>query len=152
ELKTEHEKHVHSESQVKSLQDELSSMKDEMNKLRCELEGVKTAAAMSESNKQEELNSIISNYQQELASLQQLLKEAAETASDNTAARYESERSKLVSLNENYEEEIQELRNKLSQERESFLSTVAKSIKRVGAVGSANTSMEHENLEESMRK
>lgn len=43
--------------------------------------------------------------------------EAAETASDNTAARYESERSKLVSLNENYEEEIQELRNKLSQER-----------------------------------
>ncbi|KAK0068772.1 rab GTPase-binding effector protein 1 isoform X2 [Biomphalaria pfeifferi] len=152
ELKTEHKKHVHSESQMKSLQDELSSMKDEMNKLRCELEGVKTAAAMSESNKQEELNSIISNYQQELASLQQLLKEAAETASDNTAARYESERSKLVSLNENYEEEIQELRNKLSQERESFLSTVAKSIKRVGAVGSSNTSMEHENLEESMRK
>lgn len=43
--------------------------------------------------------------------------EAAETASDNTAARYESERNKLVSLNENYEEEIQELRNKLSQER-----------------------------------
>ena len=34
--------------------------------------------------------------------------------------------------------------------REGFLSTVAKSIKRVGA--SASMSSEHENLEESMRK
>ena len=43
--------------------------------------------------------------------------EASDTASDNTAARYETERNKLVCLNENYEEEIQDLRNKLSQER-----------------------------------
>ncbi|CAL1528515.1 unnamed protein product [Lymnaea stagnalis] len=150
ELKKERERCQTSDEKVKAMEDELVNMKEEMDKVRWELEGVRTAAAMSESNKQEELSSIIANYQQELASLQQLLKEAAETASDNTAARYESERNKLVSLNENYEEEIQELRNKLSQEREGFLSTVAKSIKRVG--GSANTSLEHENLEESMRK
>ncbi|XP_059165914.1 rab GTPase-binding effector protein 1-like isoform X1 [Physella acuta] len=152
ELKKERERCLASELKVKAMEEELSSMKDDMNKVRWELEGVRTAAAMSESSKQEEISGIIANYQQELASLQQLLKEAAETASDNTAARYESERNKLVSLNENYEEEIQELRNKLSQEREGFLSTVAKSIKRVGAVGSLSTSMEHENLEESMRK
>lgn len=40
----------------------------------------------------------------------------------------------------------------MSYFRDGFLSTVAKSIKRVGAVGSLSTSMEHENLEESMRK
>ncbi|XP_005107498.1 rab GTPase-binding effector protein 1 isoform X2 [Aplysia californica] len=152
ELKRERERCQASEDKVKKMEEELESMKNEMEKVRWELEGVRTAAAVSEGNKQEEIGSIVHNYQQEVASLQQLLKEAAETASDNTAARYESERSKLVSLNENYEEEIQELRTKLSQEREGFLSAVAKSIKRVGAVGSANTSMEHENLEESMRK
>ncbi|BFZ04743.1 hypothetical protein BsWGS_07781 [Bradybaena similaris] len=152
ELKKEQDKSLGSEAKVKALEEELQKMREEMNKLREELEGVRTAAAVSEGNKQEEINSIISNYQQEVVSLQQLLREASETASDNTAAQFESERNKLVSLNENYEEEIQELRTKLSQERESFLSTVAKSIKRVGAVNTVSTSTEHENLEESMRK
>ena len=38
--------------------------------------------------------------------------------------------------------------------RDGFLSTVARSIKKVSAVGSANTSLadEHENLEEDMKK
>ncbi|GFO20972.1 Rab GTPase-binding effector protein 1 [Plakobranchus ocellatus] len=150
ELKKEQEKCQASEVRAQAVESQLKGLQRDMEHLQSELEGVRTAAAVSEANKQEEIRSVAANYQQELASLQQLLTEAAETASDNTAAQYESERNKLVSLNENYEEEIQELRNKLSQEREGFLSTVAKSIKRVGA--SANMSLEHENLEESMRK
>lgn len=144
ELKRERDRCELSEAQVKQLQ-------EGMERLKSELEGVRTAAAVSESNKQEEITDIINHHKQEVANLEQLLKEASDTAEDNTAARYETERNKLVSLNENYEEEIQELRNKLSQERDGFLSTVAKQIKRVGAVA-GNTLTEHENLEESMRK
>ncbi|RUS84817.1 hypothetical protein EGW08_007432 [Elysia chlorotica] len=150
ELKQEREKCQASELRAQEVESRLTKLQKDMERVTSELEGVRTAAAVSEANKQEEIRSVVANYQQELASLQQLLQEAAETASDNTAAQYESERNKLVSLNENYEEEIQELRTKLSQEREGFLSSVAKSIKRVGA--SASLSAEHENLEESMKK
>jgi len=151
ELKRERDRSELSESQVKRLQAEVKQLSEGMQRLQSELEGVRTAAAVSESNKQEEITDIINHHRQEVANLEQLLKEASDTASDNTAARYETERNKLVCLNENYEEEIQDLRNKLSQERDGFLSTVAKQIKRVGAAaGSLNS--EHENLEESMRK
>ncbi|XP_076452768.1 rab GTPase-binding effector protein 1-like isoform X2 [Babylonia areolata] len=124
--------------------------------LRQELEDVKTAAAMSEQAKGDEIASIRQHYEQEISSMQQLLGEASQEAQMSTAAQYETERMNLVKLNEKYEEEIQELRNKLSQEREEgFLISVAKSLKRVGGVSgssSPNISMEHENLEDSMRK
>ncbi|KAL8599973.1 hypothetical protein ACOMHN_038972 [Nucella lapillus] len=132
----------------------------EMSVLRQELEDIKTAAAMSEQAKGDEIDTIRQHYEQEISSMQQLLGEASEEAQMSTAAQYETERMNLVKLNEKYEEEIQELRNKLSQEREEgFLTSVAKSLKRVGGGGagvsgssSPNISMEHENLEDSMRK
>lgn len=74
ELKKEQDKSLGSEAKVRALEEELQNMREEMNKLREELEGVRTAAAVSEGNKQEEINRIISNYQQEVVSLQQLLR------------------------------------------------------------------------------
>lgn len=76
------------------MEEELSSMKDDMNKVRWELEGVRTAAAVSESSKQEEISGIIANYQQELASLQQLLK--GWTAKDIEVEKLEKDNFQLI--------------------------------------------------------
>ncbi|CAG5123473.1 unnamed protein product, partial [Candidula unifasciata] len=153
ELSKEREKCLANEARIEAMGEELSNMRTEMDKLFLELESVRTAAALSESSKQEEINCIVAHYHQEVVSLQQLLKEAAESAAVTPAAQNESEKNK-VSRSVNYEEQIQELRNRLSQEKESFLSAVAKSIKRVGSIASANTASKEpgENLEESMRK
>ncbi|XP_025090931.1 rab GTPase-binding effector protein 1-like isoform X1 [Pomacea canaliculata] len=134
---------------------ELEKLKSDMGNVRQELEDVKTAAAMSEQAKQDEIASVRQQYEQEISSMQQLLGEASAEAQMSTAAQYETERMNLVKLNEKYEEEIQDLRNKLSQEREGFLVSVAKSLRRVGGVSGPSTfniSTEHENLEDSMRK
>ncbi|KAK7487813.1 hypothetical protein BaRGS_00020954 [Batillaria attramentaria] len=135
---------------------EVKKLHAEMSTLQQEMDDIKTAAAMSEQAKGDEIDSIRQHYEQEISSMQQLLGEASQEAQMSTAAQYENERMNLVKLNEKYEEEIQELRSKLSQEREgNFLASVAKSLKRVGGVSGSSTpnlSMEHENLEDSMRK
>ncbi|ESO97854.1 hypothetical protein LOTGIDRAFT_228394 [Lottia gigantea] len=148
-------------------QETIQKLEKELEKVSGELEGVKTAAALSEVNKQEVIQSIQKQCQQEIASLQGLLNEAADEATTSMAARYDIERSKLVDLTGRYEEEIQELRSRLGHERtistgsESFLTSISKSLKRVGgslpmpaSPGSiSNTSLEHnENLEDSMKK
>ncbi|KAK6190582.1 hypothetical protein SNE40_002416 [Patella caerulea] len=139
-------------------EEKVKNLEKELEKVLSELEGVKTAAALSEINKQEVIKTIQKQCQEEVASLQGLMNEAADEASHSTAAQYDIERNKLVDLTGKYEEEIQELRSKLGQEHrgESFLTSVAKSLKRVGGSLplSANTSMDHtaENLEDSMKK
>lgn len=134
-------------------------LQEDLDKVKGELESIKTAVAYSESNKQDEIASIHEQCQQEVASLQHLMKEVANEASRNTALKYETEREKLQELTENYEEELQDLRNKLygggqDSGGEGFLSTVAKQLKLV-SVGQHSTSAtlsEHESLEESMKK
>ncbi|XP_046374469.1 rab GTPase-binding effector protein 1-like isoform X1 [Haliotis rufescens] len=132
-------------------QDKISQLEEELGRVRAELEGVKTAAAVTETSRCEELTEIRRLHQQEVDSLQHIMSEAADEASNSTAAQYECERTKLSNLTVKYEEEIQSLRSKLSQEREGFLANVAKSLKRVGGIG-PNLTPEQENLEDSMRK
>ena len=76
ELKKEREKCQASESRAQDLEVQLTKLQKDMDKVLSELEGVRTAAAVSEANKQEEIRSVAANYQQEVASLQQLLKGA----------------------------------------------------------------------------
>ncbi|OWF53312.1 Rab GTPase-binding effector protein 1 [Mizuhopecten yessoensis] len=143
---------------VQESQEIAITLQEELEKVKGELEGIKTAVAYSESNKQDEIASIHKQCQQEVASLQHLMKEVANEASRNTALKYETESEKLQELNENYEEELQDLRNKLygsgQDSGEGFLSTVAKQLKlvSVGQHSSSTTQSEHESLEESMKK
>ncbi|XP_041347678.1 rab GTPase-binding effector protein 1-like [Gigantopelta aegis] len=149
ELKHEREKRLEWEERVKSLDEQLG-------RVSSELEGVKTAAAVSEHSRHDEIEQVERFYKQEVDSMQHVMKEVADEASRTTAIQYETERAHLNKLNEKYEEEIQELRNKLSQEREGILASVAKSLKKVGGhitpMTSSELEQEHENLEDSMRK
>ncbi|XP_063396040.1 rab GTPase-binding effector protein 1-like isoform X2 [Mytilus trossulus] len=149
EYKTERDAHLETQKKADILAKEL-------NDVRTELEDIKAAVSFSESNKEDAILEIRRQCNQEVDTLQGLLKEVAEEASTSTAAQYENERTKLQELNEKYEDEVRDLRSKLSQEREGFLTSVAKQLKQIapGSLGqqSSNLSMEEENLEASMKK
>ncbi|GAB1603833.1 GTPase-binding effector 1-like isoform X2 [Argonauta hians] len=126
----------------------------DLKKLQSELEDLKAAAAVSEENKQDEVEDIRRQCQEEIASLQSIMKEAADEASRKTAEQYESVWQRMMKVNEKSEQELQDLKMQLNQEREGFLASVAKSLKRVsGSVSSSSAaSVEAESLEDSMRK
>lgn len=144
------------EAELKTDKDRIAMLEQDLKETKSELEDIKTAVAVSEANKEEEINKIRQQCDQEIETMQALLREAAEEASSSTAAQYESERAKLKELNENYEEEIQSIRSRLSQERQlekgkGFLSSVADIVSRgTASLNPSNT--EAENLEEAMRK
>ncbi|XP_053376011.1 rab GTPase-binding effector protein 1-like isoform X2 [Mercenaria mercenaria] len=148
------------EAELKADKDRFTKLEQELQETKSELEDIKTAVAVSEANKEEEIAKIRRQCDQEIQTMQALLKEAAEEASSSTAAQYESERAKLQELNENYEEEIQSIRSRLSQERQlekgkGFLSSVADIVSRGTASlnpASTDANTEAENLEEDMRK
>lgn len=150
EFKNEKDAHVETQKKVQELDKELMNVKTE-------LEEFKAAVAFSESNKEDAIADIRRQCNQEVETLQQLLKEVADEASSSTAAQYEQERTKLKELNEKYEDEVRELRSKLSQEREGFLTSVAKQLKQIapsslGTHTPPNQQIEEENLEASMKK
>lgn len=154
------------EAELKTDRDKISLLEQELQETKAELEDIKTAVAVSEANKEEEIAKIRQQCDQEIDTMQALLREAAEEASSSTAAQYETERAKLKALNENYEEEIQSIRSRLSQERQlekgkSLLSTVADMMSRgTASLNPSGTTTpttsasvtEAENLEEAMRK
>ncbi|XP_052246058.1 rab GTPase-binding effector protein 1-like isoform X2 [Dreissena polymorpha] len=145
------------EAELKTVSDKCYGLEGALQETRGELEDLKAAVAVSEANKEEEISKIRRHCQQEVQSMQALLREAAEEASSSTAAQYETERAKLKELNENYEEEIQSIRSKLSQERQldkggkGFLSSVADIVSR-GTSSLNQLHSESENLEEDMKK
>ncbi|XP_060582022.1 rab GTPase-binding effector protein 1-like [Ruditapes philippinarum] len=148
------------EAELKADKDRVTKLEQELKETKSELEDIKTAVAVSEANKEEEIAKVRRQCEQEIQTMQALLKEAAEEASSSTAAQYESERAKLKELNENYEEEIQSIRSRLSQERQldkgkGFLSSVADIVSRGTASlnpASSDSNTEAESLEEDMRK
>lgn len=61
------------QQQHEQCQAELEKLQSDMTNIRQELEDIKTAAAMSEQAKQDEIDSIRQHYEQEISSMQQLL-------------------------------------------------------------------------------
>ncbi|XP_064612517.1 rab GTPase-binding effector protein 1-like isoform X2 [Liolophura sinensis] len=146
ELRKEKELHSEAREKVKTLSEQLSLVKDE-------LEGVKTAAAVSEAGKEDEVDEIRRQFQGEVASLQHIMKDAAEEAARTASDEMKEQNLTLLTENRRLEQEIQSLQSQLSQEREGFLASVAKTLqKKVGVPGFGKPSSEDESLEDSMRK
>lgn len=122
-------------------------LKTELEMVRTEMSDYNTARAIY---KNEEVEVIKQKHEQEIASLHEIMEEGL-----RTSKAYEQDQAKLMAINQKLEGEVQELKKRLNDEREGFLSSVAKSLKRVGvgsSPSSANTSAEAENLEDSMKK
>ncbi|XP_077995357.1 rab GTPase-binding effector protein 1-like [Glandiceps talaboti] len=115
---------------------------------------------MSVSSKQDELENTKQRLEEELASMQLMMTEAMDESREQTAASYQQERMKLLSINEDLTKEVQDLHNKIAtlnielstassqQERESVLSSVTKSIRSRVSQGMG----QEDSLEASMKK
>lgn len=117
------------------------SLKEELAKLKMEIVDVKTAAAISEGSKQDELEDLQRICREEVASIQSIMKGLGPlirnstlvllsiTASsyesdfllidamDQAAAKYEQDRAHWMEVNSTLEEELREVKAKLSQDR-----------------------------------
>ncbi|XP_022339951.1 rab GTPase-binding effector protein 1-like isoform X2 [Crassostrea virginica] len=157
EIYMQKEKELESEkAKLKETESELKTVKEEYERLKGEMEGIKTAVAYSESNRQDEIEAIRRQCKEEIDTLQSLLNEVRNEASTSTAMQYEQEQKKLKELCEKYEDEVRELRSRLNQDGEGFLSSVAKQLKQMApgslAGSSSSLAQEHESLEDDMRK
>ncbi|XP_035690364.1 rab GTPase-binding effector protein 1-like isoform X7 [Branchiostoma floridae] len=159
ELRKEHQKRGEYQQTVDSLQKQVQT-------LQAEVDDLKTTNTILETTKQDEVDEIRRKCQEEIASLQAIMKEAARDASQATASKYESrfeeERSRWSRYQEKMEQQLQELKEKMAEPKEeSVLASVAKSLRMVsmGASPSSTTtststslSTEDENLEAHMKK
>ncbi|XP_066303130.1 rab GTPase-binding effector protein 1-like isoform X6 [Branchiostoma lanceolatum] len=159
ELRKEHQKRGEYQQTVDSLQKQVQT-------LQTEVDDLKTTAMILETTKQDEVDEIRRKCQEEIASLQAIMKEAARDASQATASKYETrfeeERSRWSRYQEKMEQQLQELKEKMAEPKEeSVLASVAKSLRMVsmGASPSSTTtststslSTEDENLEAHMKK
>uniref|UniRef100_A0ABM0LU26 Rab GTPase-binding effector protein 1-like n=1 Tax=Saccoglossus kowalevskii TaxID=10224 RepID=A0ABM0LU26_SACKO len=143
------------------LKKESEHLQEEVQRIKIELEDVRTVAKVSLLSKQEEFEENKRRFQEELASLQLMMKEAMNQSRDQTAASYQQERMKLISLNADLSQEVQELNNRIAEltsgaapatasqsDKESVLSSVSQAIRR--SVAGAHDKAE--NLEMSMKK
>lgn len=63
-----------SQQDYAKLKEEKESIQNELTNLKSEIEGIKTAAAISENSKQDEINAMQRQCQEEIASLQIIMK------------------------------------------------------------------------------
>ena len=78
-----------------------------------EMMDVKTAAAISEGSKQDELEDLQRMCREEVASIQSIMKDAL----DQSAAKYEQDRSHWMEVNKSLEEELKDVKSKLNSDR-----------------------------------
>ncbi|PIK56491.1 putative rab GTPase-binding effector protein 1 [Apostichopus japonicus] len=141
---------------------EATTVREERNRLDEELLGLKAAAAVIESTKQEEIEDMKRKCDEEVASLQKVMDDATTVASEETARAYQVERMRLLALMETMTQELEELR---SQDRKpdarnrfsGFRRTIRDVASRGGPLSPAKedkvaveNKIEQENLEKSM--
>ncbi|KAJ7333734.1 growth factor [Desmophyllum pertusum] len=67
----------------KATQEEARKLRNELHRVLAEGDGYRAAAALAESSQQEELQSLRTNYQEEIASLQHIMSEAVREAKES---------------------------------------------------------------------
>jgi len=143
------QKEVEQGSKDQTLTDALEENKKltaELTLLKVELDDLKTATAISECTKQDEIEFVRRKCQEEIASLQHIMREAISQSQRDSA-------NKLAGEQERWQEELNEAKHKLTEEREGVLSTLQKTLQKKiagGPLGLGGSGQE--NLEDSMKK
>ncbi|KAK2142195.1 hypothetical protein LSH36_986g00042 [Paralvinella palmiformis] len=134
-------------------QKEVTEKDEQVKRLRTEVDDIKTAVAISEATKEDYVLEIRRKYDEEVKSLQHIMKDAIEQAHQAAAHKFQQEHAKLIAGYEKLDKELQDTKQKLAQERDGLLASVTKTIqKKVGVVALGQSLTEQENLEDSMKK
>lgn len=103
-------------TKLKEAQEEAKKLKNELNRVVDECNGYKTAAALAESSQKEELQSLHTKYQEEVASLQHIMSEAVLDAQQGAGEQFEMEKHNLMAQNKKLENEVRNLKSILSSD------------------------------------
>ncbi|XP_051967328.1 rab GTPase-binding effector protein 1 isoform X2 [Xyrauchen texanus] len=107
---------------LEKAQVELSRVQDQLDEAKAEMETIKAVATVSESTKQEAIDQVKQLWQEEVASLQAIMKDADHEVKVQFHQKLEQERAQWAQYREAMEREVAELRHRLSvgQEEENL--------------------------------
>ncbi|KAK1883035.1 Rab GTPase-binding effector protein 1, partial [Dissostichus eleginoides] len=97
---------------------ELSSLQAQLEEARSDMENIRTVATVSENTKQEAIDQVRSQWQEEVASLQAIMKDTVSEYEVQFHHRLEQERSQWNQYREAVERELGELRRRLTEGQE----------------------------------
>lgn len=131
---------------LEGAQVELSSVQAQLSQARSEVETIKAVATLSENTKQEAIDQVRSQWQEEVASLQAIMKETVCEYEVQFHQRLEQERAQWNQYREAVERELGELRRRLTegQEEENLEDEMKKAQEDAEKLRSVVMPMEHE--------
>ncbi|XP_044077352.1 rab GTPase-binding effector protein 1 isoform X2 [Siniperca chuatsi] len=103
---------------LEAAQVELSSVQAQLSQAQSEIETIKAVATVSENTKQEAIDQVRSQWQEEVASLQAIMKETVCEYEVQFHQRLEQERAQWNQYREAVERELGELRRRLTEGQE----------------------------------
>ncbi|XP_033924701.1 rab GTPase-binding effector protein 1 isoform X1 [Melopsittacus undulatus] len=103
---------------LQAAQDDLGQLRTQLMEAHAEMENIKAIATVSENTKQEAIDEVKRQWQEEVASLQAIMKETVRDYELQYHHRMEQERAQWNQYRENMEREIAELRRRLSEGQE----------------------------------
>eukprot|EP00118_Oscarella_pearsei_P000724 m.5653 g.5653 ORF g.5653 m.5653 type:complete len:939 (+) comp13730_c0_seq1:165-2981(+) len=89
-------------------------MSQKLEAVRQEAEGLRTAAALSETNSRQEMGEIQKRYEEEIASLQHIMEVAASDSKDDVMVQLKAERDRWINYQQQMESQVAQLRSQLS--------------------------------------
>ncbi|XP_070788188.1 rab GTPase-binding effector protein 1 [Pituophis catenifer annectens] len=105
-------------AELQAAHDDLEKLQKQLMEAQAEMENIKAIATVSENTKQEAIDDIKKQWQEEVASLQAIMKETVREYEGQFHHRLEQDRSQWNQYRENVEREIAELRRRLSEGQE----------------------------------
>ncbi|TNM85253.1 rab GTPase-binding effector protein 1 [Takifugu flavidus] len=125
---------------------ELDSVQNQLALARSEIETIKAVATVSENTKQEAIDQVRSQWQEEVASLQAIMKETVCEYEVQYHRRLEQERAQWNQYRESVERELAELRRRLTegQEEQNLEDEMKKAQEDAEKLRSVVMPMEHE--------
>ncbi|XP_051491714.1 rab GTPase-binding effector protein 1 isoform X1 [Apus apus] len=103
---------------LQATQDDLGQLRTQLMEAHAEMENIKAIATVSENTKQEAIDEVKRQWQEEVASLQAIMKETVRDYELQYHHKLEQERAQWNQYRENFEREIAELRRRLSEGQE----------------------------------
>ncbi|KFV64399.1 Rab GTPase-binding effector protein 1, partial [Dryobates pubescens] len=103
---------------LQAAQDDLGQLRTQLMEAHAEMENIKAIATVSETTKQEAIDEVKRQWQEEVASLQAIMKETLRDYELQYHHRLEQERAQWSQYRDHAEREIAELRRRLSEGQE----------------------------------
>ncbi|CAM4535868.1 unnamed protein product [Leuciscus chuanchicus] len=103
---------------LEKAQAEVSQMQDQLAEARAEMETIKAVATVSESTKQEAIDQVKQQWQEEVASLQAIMKDAEREFKLQFQQKLEQDRAQWTQYRDGMEREVAELRRRLTEGQE----------------------------------